>query len=252
MKIVSWNVNGIRAVSKKGFSQWLVDEAADVICLQETKANPQQLSPEITDIGEYTSFFASAKRPGYSGTAIYSKIKPDNVYVMGQDEFDDEGRVLCCDFVNLTVISAYFPNSQDGGARLPYKLAFCDAIFQFCDDLVAKGQNVVLCGDYNIAHTKIDLARPESNEHNPGYLPEEREWMSKFLNGGYCDAFRLFCGEGGHYSWWSYRFHAREKNIGWRIDYTCVNNDFVPNVKSAEILSNIQGSDHCPVKIEIL
>ena len=154
-------------------------------------------------------------------------------------------------FGDLVVISAYFPNSQDAGARLPYKLAFCDAILEFCNKLVSEGKNIVLCGDYNIAHKPIDLANPKNNEKNPGYLPEEREWMTKFTSSGYVDTFRHFCPEPNQYTWWSYRFKAREKNIGWRIDYTCVNEGFLPKVLSSTILADVLGSDHCPVKIQL-
>ena len=252
--VISWNVNGIRAVEKKGFIDWLKDCDADVVCIQETKAKPEQLSEDLLspvskDGRSYLSYWASAKRPGYSGTAIYTRIKPDKVTVSELPEFDDEGRILAAHFGNLVVISAYFPNSQDAGARLDYKLAFCNAILKFCDKLVADNHNIVLCGDYNIAHKPIDLARPKSNEGNAGYLPEEREWMEHFTNSGYCDTFRHFCSEPEQYTWWSYRFHAREKNIGWRIDYQCVNNSFTDNVKSSEILKDITGSDHCPIKI---
>ncbi|MGL4981505.1 MAG: exodeoxyribonuclease III [Treponemataceae bacterium] len=256
MNIISWNVNGIRAVEKKGFVDWLFASKADIVCLQETKANPSQLSENLIEPknqnGEsYFSAWASAKKAGYSGTAIYSKQKPDAVYCLGNADFDDEGRVLAADFGKLTVISAYFPNSQEAGARIDYKLGFCKAIFDFCNDLVKKGQNVVLSGDYNIAHKPIDLARPKQNEGNPGFLPEERQWMDFFTENGFCDIFRTFCTEENQFSWWSYRFKAREKNIGWRIDYHCVNNAFIENVKNATILSDVMGSDHCPVHIEI-
>lgn len=249
--IISWNVNGIRAVEKKSFIPWLVSTNADVVCIQETKAKPEQLSEELLNPAGYKSYFSSAKKPGYSGTAIYSKIEPEQVITMGIDEFDDEGRTTAAIYKNVAVISAYFPNSQDAGARLPYKLAYCDAMLNFCDNLVKQGKNIVLCGDYNIAHKPIDLANPKNNENNPGYLPEEREWMTKFTNSGYVDTFRHFCTESGKYTWWSYRFHAREKNIGWRIDYQCVNESFLPCIKSSTILADVFGSDHCPIKLEI-
>ena len=168
---------------------------------------------------------------------------------MGDERFDEEGRVLIAKYSKLAVISAYFPNSQDAGARLEYKLAFCDAMLKKCDQLVKDGFNIVLSGDYNIAHKPIDLANPKSNEKNAGYLPEERAWMDTFTSSGYVDTFRHFCQEAGQYSWWSYRFHAREKNIGWRIDYQCVNEGFINNVESSRILNSITGSDHCPVQI---
>ncbi|MEL3911877.1 exodeoxyribonuclease III [Treponema pedis] len=251
--IVSWNVNGIRAVEKKGFLDWLNTENPDILCIQETKARKEQLSSELTEAdlpsGKYFTYWAAAKKAGYSGTAIFSKKEPLSVRTMGLSEFDDEGRVLVADFEKFSVISAYFPNSQDGGARLGYKLDFCSAMLEFCNSLKKNGKNIVLCGDYNIAHKPIDLANPKANEKNPGYLPEEREWMDKFTTSGYTDTFRHFCKEPENYTWWSYRFKAREKNIGWRIDYACVNDEFVAKIKESIILKDITGSDHCPVKI---
>lgn len=257
MRIVSWNVNGIRAVEKKGFPAWLAKEAPDMLCLQETKANPGQLSADLLEAADaqgrpYKAYWASAKRPGYSGVAIYTREEPRDVRPLGVSEFDDEGRVLMADYDAFTLISAYFPNSQDAGARLPYKLDFCAAMLEACKKLVASGRHLVLCGDYNIAHTAIDLARPKDNEENPGYLPEERAWMDTFTASGFVDTFRAFHpGEGGHYSWWSYRMRAREKNIGWRIDYHCVDEGFRNSVQSSIIRPDVEGSDHCPVEIEI-
>lgn len=256
MIIISWNVNGIRAVEKKGFIDWLTQSDADVVCIQETKANPSQLSegllaPPAKDGSVYKAFFSSAKKPGYSGTAIYSKTEPDSFELLGDPAFDDEGRVCIAKYGKLAVISAYFPNSQDGGARLPYKLDFCSAILKKCDQLVADGFDIVLNGDYNIAHKPIDLANPKTNEGNPGYLPEERAWMDTFTQAGYIDTFRYFCQEPKQYTWWSYRFHAREKNIGWRIDYQCVNPELIKKVKGSEILNQIFGSDHCPIQLTI-
>ena len=256
MKIISWNVNGIRAVEKKGFKEWLLASGADVVCIQETKAHPGQLSPELLNPSDekgcrYKSYFHSAKKPGYSGTAIYSLTEPDSVEPMGDERFDDEGRVTIAKFGKLAVISAYFPNSQEAGARLDYKLAFCDAMLKKCNSLVAEGYNIVLCGDYNIAHKPIDLANPKTNEGNPGYLPEERAWMDTFTAAGYVDTFRHFCAEPKMYTWWSYRFHAREKNIGWRIDYQCVNPAYIDKVKSSVILADVLGSDHCPIAVEV-
>ncbi len=256
MKILSWNVNGIRAVEKKGFVDWLAASGADVVCIQETKANPSQLSdallhPPVLGGGTYLSYFSSAKKAGYSGTALYCRQQPDSVETMGIPAFDDEGRVTMAFFGKLVVISAYFPNSQDAGARLCYKLDFCHAMLEKCNDLVADDFNIILCGDYNIAHKPIDLANPKTNEHNAGYLPEERAWMDEFTAAGYVDTFRHFCSEPAKYTWWSYRFHAREKNVGWRIDYQCVNPSFLPSVKSSTILSEVTGSDHCPIMVEI-
>lgn len=256
MKIISWNVNGIRAVEKKGFADWLKESDADVVCIQETKAKPEQLtdllkSPESVNGQKYKSYFSSAVKAGYSGTAIFTRLEPDSVENLGDSRFDDEGRVTIAKFGKLAVISAYFPNSQDAGARLDYKLAFCEAMLKKCDELVKDGFNIVLNGDYNIAHKPIDLANPKGNEKNPGYLPEERAWMDLFTSSGYVDTFRHFCTEPQKYTWWSYRFHAREKNIGWRIDYQCVNQDFLQKVKNSYILNEVLGSDHCPIAIEI-
>ncbi len=260
MNIISWNVNGIRAVEKKGFCDWLLQSGADVVCIQETKANPAQLSsallyPGSTDEHEetavYHAYWSSAKKAGYSGTVIYTKQKPDRVDVLGNALYDDEGRVTTAFFGKLAVISAYFPNSQGPGLRLDYKLGFCEAMFTYLNALVSDGYNIVLCGDYNIAHTSIDIANPKANEGNAGYLPEERAWMDMFTTHGYVDTFRLFCKEPKQYTWWSYRFHAREKNIGWRIDYQCVNAAFVDRVKQSVILRDVMGSDHCPILLEI-
>jgi exodeoxyribonuclease-3 len=257
MRILSWNVNGIRAVEKRGLVQWIRDESPDIFCAQETKARPEQLVSDLIGPGDntgevYASYWASAKKAGYSGVVIYSKIKPLDVKPLGIAEFDNEGRVLQAEFKNFTLINAYFPNSQEGGARLGYKLAFCDALLTLCNTLVSRGRHLVLCGDYNIAHTPIDLARPKENEGNAGYLPEERAWMDAFTRAGYVDTFRHFhAGEGGHYSWWSYRMNARERNVGWRIDYHCVDPAFMPMVKSSIIRPDVMGSDHCPVQIDL-
>ena len=250
-KIITWNVNGIRAVEKKGFVDWLQASGGDVVCIQETKANPKQLSDSLLAPQGYHAYWASAQKAGYSGTAIYSKKEADLVTTMGVEEFDNEGRTLAAHFGNIVVISAYFPNSQEAGARLDYKIEYCNAMLDFCNELVKQGKDIVLCGDYNIAHKPIDLANPKTNEKNPGYLPEEREWMDKFTNSGYVDVFRNFCTEPNQYSWWSYRFKARERNVGWRIDYTCVNESMVKNVTDSKIRQEVLGSDHCPVEIDI-
>jgi len=254
MRIVSWNVNGIRAVEKWGFSDWLEKEAPDILCLNETKAEPGQLSPQLVNPQAggkpYYHYWASARKRGYSGVAIFSKAEPLDVRFMGKPEFDDEGRTLVADYKDFTLIAAYFPNSQDYGKRLDYKLAFCAAMLRLCNALVKKGRRILLCGDYNIAHTPIDLARPKENEGSAGYLPEERAWMDKFTKAGYVDTFRHFHpGEKGQYSWWSYRAGARERNVGWRIDYHCVDKAFLPQVKSSIIRPEVTGSDHCPVEI---
>ncbi len=251
IKIVTWNVNGIRAIEKKGFADWLRAENPDVLCIQETKAHPEQLGPSLRNIDEYTSHWVSAEKRGYSGLATYTKKKPLETRVLGLQEFDSEGRVQVLVFEGCTVINAYFPNSQEAGKRIDYKIAFCDAILALSDELVKDGQNVVICGDFNIAHKPIDLKNPKANVGNPGYLPREREWMEHFIQSGYVDTFRDFNQDPEQYTWWSYRFRARERNAGWRIDYHCVNEEFAPLVEGCEILSNVMGSDHCPVRLQV-
>lgn len=255
--IASWNVNGIRSISTKGFFEWVRTTSPDIICIQETKADPSQLAKELFELEDgsgtrMTVHWASAKRRGYSGVAIYSKKAPFSVRVLGLEEFDDEGRYIEADFGDIVVASAYFPNSQEAGARIDYKLRFCEAVLARCDAVVAEGRHIVVSGDYNIAHTAIDLTYPKANEANPGYLPQERDWMTTFLSHGYVDTFRRqHPGEAGQYSWWSYRMRAREKDIGWRLDYHCVNEALFPHVMSTGISKSVMGSDHCPVTISL-
>jgi len=255
--ILSWNVNGIRACAGKGLFDFLAKDSPDVLCLQETKAQVAQLPKEFLAPadgrgGAYRSYFADAKRRGYSGVAIYSRKEPLSVRPLGVDEFDEEGRALLADFGPFVLVSAYFPNSQEAGARLDYKLRFCDAVLAECDRIVASGKHVVVAGDYNIAHEAIDLANPDSNEGNPGYLPEERAWFDKWVGAGYADSFRSFCPEPGKYTWWTYRVKgARERNVGWRLDYHCVDEGFMSAVKASTIRPEVLGSDHCPVGISL-
>ena len=247
--LVSWNVNGIRAAEKKGLFEWMKDKDADVFCLQETKAQKEQLDERFISPEGYTSYFASAEKKGYSGVVTYTKEKPLSVSTLGIDEFDAEGRSLILEFPDYLLINCYFPNSQEAGKRLDYKLRFCEATLDYCEAAVADGKHIVLCGDYNIAHKPIDLANPKRNEMNPGYLPEERAWMDTFTEKGYIDTFRKYCKDPDRYSWWSYRFKAREKNLGWRIDYFCVDSGFEKQLKSAEIYDQVVGSDHCPIEL---
>ena len=251
MNIYSWNVNGIRAIQKKGFVEWVLKEDLDILCIQETKAQLGQLEEKLTQIDGYRSYFFSAEKKGYSGVAIYTKIEPLSVRDMRVQEFDLEGRYIELEYKNFNLINCYFPNSQSEGKRLDYKLRFNKAIKKRCDELVKCGKNIILCGDFNVAHKEIDLTNPKKNEKNPGYLPEERKWMSGLLKDGYVDTFRYVYPEKTKYSWWSYRFKSREKNIGWRIDYHIVNESFVNNIEDAIILNNIMGSDHCPVVLRV-
>ncbi|MDR0323680.1 MAG: exodeoxyribonuclease III [Treponema sp.] len=256
MRIISWNVNGIRSLEKRGFTDWLVKENPDVLCLNETKAEPGQLSSALLNPPvkgpAYSVFWASSKRKGYSGVAIYTKKKPDDVRFMNKPEFDNEGRVLIAEYKDFSLIAAYFPNSQYERKRIDYKLAFNDAMLKLCNSIVKKGRHFLLCGDFNVAHTPIDIARPKANENSPGYLPEEREWMDKFTASGHVDTFRHFHpGEPGHYTWWSYMGQARRNNVGWRLDYHCVDKNFLSKVKSSIIRAEVEGSDHCPVEITL-
>ncbi len=251
-KIYSWNVNGIRAAQKKGLIDWILKTDMDILAIQETKAQEEQLDDELLKINGYKSYFRSALKKGYSGVALYTKEEPESIDILELDEFDNEGRTIIAHYNYFSLLNCYFPNSQGEGARLDYKIDFCNAILEKCHSLVKSGKNIVLCGDYNIAHTAIDLKNPKTNEKNAGYLPEERDWMSKFIDAGYTDTFRkLHPNEPGHYTWWSYRFKAREKDIGWRIDYHCVNNSFADKVVDSKIHKKVMGSDHCPLSLEL-
>jgi exodeoxyribonuclease-3 len=253
MRLFTWNVNGIRSVARKNLLPWNVCPNADVICLQETKAMSTQLEPGLCDPPGWHSFWHSAVKPGYSGVAVISKIKPDEVSAgMGIAEFDGEGRVLSARFGKLVVISAYFPNSRENGARIDYKIAFCQAMERYLDSWLKQGYETVLLGDYNIAHQPIDLARPKENEKNAGYLPQEREWMAHYLKSGFRDVFRERNPElAGAYTWWTNWAKARERNIGWRIDYATVSNKLAKSVTDAAIYPQVMGSDHCPVSVDI-
>ena len=250
-EILSWNVNGMRAVLKKGFMEWFEKAQPDVLCIQESRVLPDELSASEREPKGYSSYWMPAKKRGYSGVGAYVREEPLSVTNLGKKEIDDEGRVQLLEYTDYTIVNTYFPNSQPERKRIEYKLKFCDSIRRLCNRLVKQDKNIILCGDYNIAHSEIDLARPKANENNPGYLPEEREAMTKYLKAGYIDTFRHFCPEPGHYSWWSYRANARAKNIGWRIDYHCVNKEFISQVKNARIHTDVMGSDHCPVCITI-
>jgi exodeoxyribonuclease-3 len=253
VKILSWNVNGLRSVHSKGFLPWLRKEKPDVLCLQEIKARPDQLDGSLLRVEGYEALFNPAERPGYSGTAIYARRRPDETWAgLGEERFDREGRVLGARFGTLHVVSAYFPNAREGGARLDFKVDFCRAITRHMRSLTERRQEVVLTGDYNIAHEEIDLARPDDNHESPGFFPRERRAMTDFLAAGFHDVFREeHPKKAGAYTWWSYRTRARERNVGWRIDYATVNARLRDRVKRAWILPEVTGSDHCPVGIEL-
>lgn len=253
MKLLSWNVNGIRAAEKEGrFSKWMSSQEPDIVCVQEIKAFPEQVGGLFLHSTEYQSFWNSAKKPGYSGTAVFTRLEPISVQSgIGIPEFDDEGRVLVVEFKDFFLLNCYFPNSQRDHARLPYKLSFCESFLKFCESKRANGKNIVICGDFNIAHQEIDLKNPKANLNNAGFLPEEREWMTHFLKTGYVDTFRKFNSEPGNYTWWSYRPGVREKNIGWRLDYWVTNLEFSDRLKTSKIQPEVFGSDHCPVELVI-
>lgn len=253
MKIISWNVNGIRAIAKKGFLDWFEKTGIDILCLQETKALPGQLSGALKNPLGYSSSWNYPKhKKGYSGVAVYSKTKPEKVETnLGVPEYDDEGRTLILYFDKFILINTYFPNGQKNEERLIYKLNYYDVFLEFCNRLAKEGRNLIMCGDYNTAHKEIDLAHPKENEKVSGFLPIERKWLDKYAESGYIDTFRSFTNEGGHYTWWDYKSRARERNIGWRIDYFFVNGQLKDSVKNSYILKDVYGSDHCPIGLEL-
>ncbi len=250
-KIITWNVNGIRAAEGKGLYKWMKETDPEILCIQETKAQPDVLTQKFKNREGYHTYFASAEKKGYSGVVTYSKEEPVSVNFLGIDEFDNEGRYLESEFRDYIVINTYFPNSQKEGKRLDYKLRFNNAVLERMDILKAQGKRLILCGDFNVAHKEIDLKNPKTNTRNPGFLPEERDWMTSFLEAGYIDLFRFFDASPGQYTWWSYRTAARERNIGWRLDYFAVTDDILDDVINCEILADVMGSDHCPVLMEI-
>lgn len=251
VRLVSWNVNGIRAAAKKGFGNVLADLAPDILAVQETKAHPEQLPKALTAIPGYTPFWHSAEKKGYSGVALYCRREPLEIFTgIGTPEFDREGRVITAEYTGFYLVNCYFPNAQHGLKRLDYKLAFDRALQEYAAAL-AQRKTVVICGDFNVAHKEIDLANPKSNVQNPGFTPEERAWMDAFIAAGFTDTFRMFNPNPGQYTWWSYRFNARARNIGWRIDYFCVDTNSRDRVRESVILPEIMGSDHCPILLEL-
>jgi exodeoxyribonuclease III len=255
IKIISWNVNGLRAVYGKGAFQIFLNavQDADIICLQETKASIEQLPEEVVYVPGYKSYFASGEKKGYSGVAIYTKQQPQSVQKgFGIPEFDNEGRILVADYGEFVLFNIYYPNGKMSPIRLDYKMRFYEAFLETVDQLKADGRNVVVCGDVNTAHKEIDLDNPKANEKTSGFLPQERDWIDKFLSHGYADTFRMFNQSPKQYTWWDMRSFSRSKNVGWRLDYFYVNNEFKSRIRSAFILPDVLGSDHCPVGIEII
>lgn len=249
MKFISWNVNGLRACAGKGFAETFKALDADYFCLQETKMQPGQIDMEFEG---YRSYWNSAEKKGYSGTAVYARREPLNVsFGMGIDEFDHEGRVITVEDDGFYLVDVYTPNSQDGLRRLDWRMEWDDAFRAYLAGLAAK-KPVVVCGDMNVAHEEIDIKNPTTNRRNAGFTDEEREKFTRLLESGFTDTFRhLNPTLAGAYSWWSYRFHARERNAGWRIDYFLISNSLLPRLAGAKIHAEIMGSDHCPVELDL-
>jgi exodeoxyribonuclease III len=252
MRLLSWNVNGLRAILKKGFVDWLRRDTPDVLCLQETKVAVDQVPAELKCMPGYFSYFGSGERKGRDGVALFSKTKPLSVeYTLGIEGFEDEHRAIVADYGSFLLFNVYFPNGKASPERLAYKLKFYDVFLEHIDRLKAEGRRIVICGDVNTAHKEIDLARPKANEKISGFLPEERAWMDRLVESGFFDTFRSFHEEGENYSWWDLKTRSRERNVGWRIDYFFVSEDLQDAVSSAFILTEVTGADHCPVGIEI-
>lgn len=253
MRIISYNVNGIRAALKKGFIEWLKTNPADVICLQETKATKDDVDVKELEALGFHHHWYSAQKKGYSGVAVFSKLKPDNVvYGHGHRESDDEGRILQVDFGDIRLINAYFPSGTSGDERQSFKYVWLDEFYKWVTRLRKERAKIVLVGDYNIAHQEIDIHDPKGNKKSSGFLPEEREWMTKFLGSGWIDTFRHYHPEPHRYSWWSQRFPSvRLNNKGWRIDYITVTDALKGQLVSADIYHDVKHSDHCPVFVEL-
>lgn len=252
MRIITWNVNGFRAVHAKGGFASVLNLNPDILCLQEIKVKPDQLAEEARQFPGYDSYWNSGIRPGYSGVASFTRIKPISVeYGLGEARFDDEGRVIRFDFMDFVLYNIYFPNGQRGFERLDFKLSFYSRLLDICDDLKAKGKGIILTGDFNTAHQEIDLKNPKENSNTSGFLPEEREWVSRYLLHGFVDVFRMLYPEKVQYTWWTYRMQARKRGIGWRLDYFLVSENLMPFVRETVIYDMIEGSDHCPVSLEI-
>jgi exodeoxyribonuclease-3 len=252
VKIISYNVNGIRAAMNKGFIEWLASENPDIIGLQEVKAELYQINPAVFEDLGYEIYWYPAVKKGYSGVAILTKIKPKSIkYGMGLSKYDDEGRMLQANFDDFSFISAYFPSGTTGDVRQGFKYEFLDDISGYMQNLRKENPKLILSGDYNICHKAIDIHNPVSNKKSSGFLPEERAWMDKFTESGFIDSFRYFNPDPHHYTWWSYRAGSRSKNLGWRIDYHMVTNELQDKLKSSVILPNAIHSDHCPIVLEL-
>jgi exodeoxyribonuclease-3 len=249
VRIVTWNVNGLRAAYRKGFAEWLLAENPDVCCLQETKVSADTLPKEIQTLDSYRGYFSFASRPGYSGVATLTKEAPLSVgYSIGEERFDTEGRTIVTEYPRFILFNTYFPNGGASPERLRFKMEFYERYLEF---LMAQPKPVVVCGDVNTAHKEIDLARPKANEKNTGFLPAERAWIDKLVASGFADAFRLVNQQPEQYTWWDMKTRARERNIGWRIDYFFISQSLISSVKDCTIHADVLGSDHCPLSIDL-
>jgi len=250
MKITTWNVNGIRAAIKKGFMDWFNEASPDALCLQEVKAYKEQVPEELTTASGYQQFWNSAERAGYSGVATFAKNEAVNLTAgFGVEEFIGEGRTIVGKYPDFYLFNIYFPNGQRDQGRLDYKLGFYEALLAYCDELIAAGNDVIITGDFNTAHEEIDLKNPKSNQKRSGFLPIEREWIDRYLEHGFIDAFRQLYPEKVQYSWWSFRSGARARNVGWRLDYFLVTKGVMEKVEDVIIHDEVLGSDHCPVSL---
>ncbi len=250
MKIISYNLNGIRAAINKGLVEWLKSEKPDIFCIQELKANKDQVdTKEIHELG-YECYWLSAVKKGYSGVAIFSKIKPNHIeYGCGIEKYDFEGRVIRADYDTFSILSVYHPSGSSGDERQEFKMEWLKDFYHYIENLKKTIPNLIISGDLNICHQAIDIHNPKSNANSSGFLPEERAWVDEFLSLGFHDTYRIFHPEPGKYSWWSYRFNSREKNLGWRIDYHFVSDTIIHRIKDADILNSAEHSDHCPVSL---
>lgn len=251
-KIISYNVNGIRAAINKGFADWLKKEDPDVLCIQETKAQPEQIDSALFETLGYHSYWFSAQKKGYSGVGILTKQKPDHIeYGMSIEKYDNEGRFIRADFGDISIVSVYHPSGSSGDERQAFKIKWLSDFQNYIKELRKTRPNLILSGDYNICRLWIDIHNPTKQQKTSGFLPEERDWFQSFLDDGFIDSFRKFNEEPHHYSWWSYRANARANNKGWRIDYNMVSSEFETKIIGASILPEVKHSDHCPVLIKV-